>query len=186
MQPGVRRNAALPRTDATTTRFLFAGDRTRLARLIRAKAKAVITDDLSTPLGQGPRKKPRSGFGLRAPLVVAGALALIALLFVLWTAPGGGLYRDRTTANAPIESVPPVTAPANDTATVLPHATTLRQAMPAGPSRQDDTPTGSIPDPEPKVEPGMTTVTIIDGSSGKRRKVLVRDPGAETAPGGTR
>ncbi len=146
----------------------------------------MTTDDLSTPLGQGTRKKPRSGFGLRAPLVVAGTLALIALLFVLWTVTGDSLYSGRPMASAPIEPVPSVTAPANGTATVSAPAAPLRQAMPAGPSLQDDKPTGSIQDPEPTVEPGMTTVTIIDGSSGKRRKVLVRDPGAEAAPASAR
>jgi hypothetical protein len=107
--------------------------------------------------------------------VLAGLLAVIAVLLVLWTTMVDSPYGGRSTASAPIDATPAI---ADRAASVPLAAPPLRQSAPAQERRQEDKSTGSIPASEPKVEPGMTTITIIDGSSGKRRQISV--PGSST------
>lgn len=145
----------------------------------------MTADDLSTPLGQGPRKKPHAGFRGHAPQLIAGMVALAAVLFALWTMLVDSRYGAQQSAGAPI--APPAAAISADKAEPSPPAAAaLRRATSADPVRADDGPTGSIPaaeaGSEPKAEPGMMTITIIDGSNGKRRQIQVPDPDAAKAP----
>jgi polysaccharide deacetylase 2 family uncharacterized protein YibQ len=137
-----------------------------------------VTDDLSAPLGQQPEKRrlllltalPRL-IASAATWTAAGALGAFLAVFLTWAAlvddPYGG--EPIVVASADARAVPtakrdeqPPTAPLKDGAPLAPKSE--EAAAPA------------------KTEPAQT-VTIIDGSSGKREEVQV-GPGAGpgTAP----
>jgi polysaccharide deacetylase 2 family uncharacterized protein YibQ len=131
-----------------------------------------VTDDLSAPLGQQPEKRR---FSLPAALprmiasaatwTVAGALGAFLAVFLMWAA----LVDD------PYGGEPIVVASAD-----------ARAAVPAA-RRDEQPPTAPLkdaplaPKPDDAAAPAKTepahTVTIIDGSSGKREEVPV-GPGA--------
>jgi len=137
-------------------------------------------DDLNTPLGQEtPRKSklPKLPFG--APQLLAGLFGLFGLVAVGWAVFG----------NDPLGGEPMAvvaTAP----------ATQGQDAVDAlsGDGKHHaryDGPAGSAPIPRmaaakpaahPVVPPGAKTVTIIDGSSGKRQDVVVPGSEAPKAP----
>ena len=131
-------------------------------------------DDLNTPLGQEtPRKSklPKLPFG--APQLLAGLFGLFGLVAVGWAVFG----------NDPLGGEPMAvvaTAPAT-------------QGQEAVDALGGDGPAGSAPIPRmaaakpaahPVVPPGAKTVTIIDGSSGKRQDVVV--PGSEAPKAASR
>ena len=135
----------------------------------------MVADDLSTPLGQGDRKKRTFVVPVIVGRAVAAALALVLVFFGLWVAlvddPFGG---------------EPVVVIATD----LNRAAAPGKGEPAGaPPGKKDTPVADAhgaPDPRAtpdKAGPGQKTVTIIDGTSGKREEVVVGQ-GAPAAPGG--
>ena len=141
----------------------------------------MTTDDLSAPLGQGRQQKPRAGARSRVPYLIAGLVVFAAALFAVWTVARDHRFGGQPVASAPVEPAsPPVSA--EGTAPVATPALPLRQAMPAKPAQAGEQTTGSIPSAELQAEPGMTTVTIIDGSSGKRRKVIVPDSKTTATP----
>jgi polysaccharide deacetylase 2 family uncharacterized protein YibQ len=117
-------------------------------------------DDLNTPLGKDktpassglPRKLLSARLAGRA---IAGLLSLGLVGFVLWAAlvrdPLGG----EPTASAPV--APVQTA---DSGAGKPEPKSDMPAQPAAPAA-------------PAVPPGSQTITIIDGSSGKRQEVLI-------------
>ena len=118
-------------------------------------------DDLNTPLGQ--QEKPKSDSPLRkllsgrvAGLAVAGLLGLAVLGFVLWAAVARDPLGGEPTATAPVTSIQ--TADNNsqaDKPAIEP------PAQPAPPAAAPANPAGT------------QTITIIDGSSGKRQEVLI-------------
>lgn len=121
-----------------------------------------MTDELNTPLGRTARARPKVRLPPWAPHATAGALAAILLLFAFWTAivddPLGGepmvaaSIEQRSAQGARPAGEPP--AP--------PAAATKQQAGAGGQagSRSD----GAQPQ----------TVTIIDGTSGRRQEVVVQ------------
>jgi polysaccharide deacetylase 2 family uncharacterized protein YibQ len=122
---------------------------------------AVSTDDLNAPLGQHKTEKRRLLPVAIAP-TIAAALALCTAVFVGWA----------LLANDPFGGEPVVVVAANPSDS----REASRSATPAGGttehySRHDGAArTGSEP---PAAPAGSKTVTIIDGSSGKRSEVVV-------------
>jgi polysaccharide deacetylase 2 family uncharacterized protein YibQ len=145
-----------------------------------------VTDDLSAPLGQGRGKSDKSKKSERraallaflAPRALAGALGCFALVFLGWL-----LF-----AEGPLGGEPAVVVPANlhadvatgpDTKTVEGGSQRTADADRARPNRYDGPPT--IPDQPatPAAPPAGKTVTIIDGSSGRRQDVPIPGQGAD-------
>ena len=129
-----------------------------------------MADDLSTPLGQGDRKRRTFVVPAIVGRATAAALALVLVFFGLWVTlvddPFGGepvvvVATDLNRPAAPAKGEPPGKSdnPAN---------------TPGAPD------TRATPD---KGGPGQKTVTIIDGTSGKREEVVIGQ-GAPAAPGG--
>ena len=118
------------------------------------------TDDLSAPLGQGKARKRRRAVPW-AP-IIAAVLALPVVVFA-----GYAVLRDDPFGGEPIAVSPAVVGAiaANDApGTELPVVVPAQPAAPAPP-------------------PNSKTITIIDGSSGKRREIHVpAAPDAQPAP----
>jgi polysaccharide deacetylase 2 family uncharacterized protein YibQ len=114
-------------------------------------------DDLNTPLGQESKPQPRRLFSAQlASQGVAGLLGLAVLGFVAWAT----LVRDPL-GGEPTASAPIATA----------------QSADAGAGKQPPVPDGPVQQASPaqpdKAAPAGQTITIIDGSSGKRQEVLI-------------
>jgi uncharacterized protein len=112
-----------------------------------------VPDDLNTPLGQG-RKPKRLAVPALLPKALAGALGLCLVGFVLWAITADDPFGGEPTALVAME---PAATAADD-----PQQT----AKTGAPSRYDG------PDAA-GAAPGSNTVTIIDGSSGKREQVTI-------------
>jgi uncharacterized protein len=116
----------------------------------------VTADDLSAPLGQSKSRKSRLRVpGVLAP-TIAGVLALILVVFVGWVLLVSDPFGGEPMA---IVSAPVAASPATEAAT---DKQTRRSAEPA-PSQG-------------------TTVTIIDGMSGKRQDVTIGTGRNDAAP----
>lgn len=117
----------------------------------------MTSDDLNTPLGQASRAH-RWAFLAYWPHAVAGALAAVLLVFGLWVMiasnPLGGEPMARV-------AIPPQVV-----------------AKPSDPTPAKKEPPVSTKTAETATPPGSKTVTIIDGSSGRKQEVVVRDPQA--------
>lgn len=141
------------------------------------------TDDLDRPLGTQPRRQPKIALSVLLPRAVLGACGLFLLIFVLWAA----------IADNPLGGEPVVTAAVNRSegqgqAGAQPGGATTAAAH-IGPGRYDgpeagqaaaDAPANAAAAPLP---PGARTVTIIDGTSGKKQDVIISGPAdAKRAP----
>ena len=131
-----------------------------------------MADDLTAPLGQEAKKKRRATLPLFVPQAAAGALGLSVVIFLLWAA----------TAEDPFGGEP--------MAVVLVDPGALNPAKTAGDAPQP----GKIETPSsyagleqtPGPAPGTKTVTIIDGTSGKREEVVIpAGPGAASPRAGS-
>ena len=113
----------------------------------------MAADDLSTPLGQEPKKRPFA-LPVAVPRAVAGLLGFCLLGFVAWTIlisdPFGG------------EPVVIVSADARSAS---------QGGAPAG--KPDPAGGQSASSPDKATSSGGQTVTIIDGMSGKRQEVPI-------------
>lgn len=111
-------------------------------------------DELNTPLGQNPKPR-RFAVPAVATRAVAGTLAATITVFVLWAIiaqdPMGG------EPHAKVSIIAPETLEANAPKAPAPRPDAPRQEQAA---TQPDKPAG-------------TTITIIDGSSGKRQEVTI-------------
>jgi polysaccharide deacetylase 2 family uncharacterized protein YibQ len=138
----------------------------------------VATDDLSAPLGQDTKTmRRRFRLPVTLPQVIAGALALAVLTFAGWA-----LVVDDPLGGEPMAVV----------STGLPPPKPDK-AMPAvasgpthGPRSYDGPPPGqppkaAAPAGTPPPAPGTQTVTIIDGSTGKRQDVAIPAPAGSRA-----
>ena len=123
-----------------------------------------MSDELSAPLGQAPKKTRRLAFPKAVPVVLAGALATTVAGFSLWT-----MFVDDPLGGEPVAIVstggraPQAAKPGADAA-----KTAAQQTPPTLPSGQAADVTGKTPTP-----PATQTVTIIDGMSGKREQVTI-------------
>ena len=117
-------------------------------------------DDLNAPLGQRQKASRRAAFLPFLPRALAGALALLLIGFALWAA----------TANDPLGGEPSALVVIDPAAVAKPAGTTATTPA-AEPAKIE------VRRPEGP-PPGSKTVTIIDGSSGKREEVTI--PGGVT------
>lgn len=125
----------------------------------------MTTDDLSAPLGQDQPRKRRLRFPLTAPQAIAGLLGLFLLTFL-----GFAIFNTNPMGGEPMAKV------AYDPA-ALSVAAPAKSASPA----PAETPSAR------EAPAGRQTVTIIDGSSGERRDVIIgaaadAPVGADSAP----
>jgi hypothetical protein len=111
-------------------------------------------DELNTPLGQNPKPR-RFAVPAVATRAVAGTLAATITVFVLWAIiaqdPMGGEPHARVSITAP---------------------ETLEANAPKAPAPRPDAPRQEQAATQPD-KPAGTTITIIDGSSGKRQEVTI-------------
>jgi polysaccharide deacetylase 2 family uncharacterized protein YibQ len=118
---------------------------------------AEAADELSTPLGQQTAGKPRR-FRLRLPFTALQALAVLLGLF-LAAFVGVALFNDNPLGGEPVARIVLRTTPATDDK----HAATTPSHVEAEPKSAAK-----------QATPGESkTVTIIDGSSGKRQDVVI-------------
>jgi uncharacterized protein len=132
-----------------------------------------VQDDLSAPLGQG-RKKRAATLPAALPKIIAGVLGGIVVLFLGWTmfadVPFGGEPMAVASANLKVDTAAP------DSGSADPGARPAVQAA-SGPGDRYDGPDAAKPDavkPDATVpSPINNTITIIDGTNGKREQVVV-------------
>ena len=121
------------------------------------------SDDLSTPLGQTAPRKRKFRLPFSAPQALATMLGVVLLGFT-----GFAIFGDNPLGGEPVARValkPP--APAEEKAAPV--------EIKRGPAKAPET----APDAA-----GQKTITIIDGSSGARRDVVVSSDGADAAESG--
>ena len=116
---------------------------------------ADTADDLSAPLGQKTARRKRR---FRLPITPIQALAVLLGLFLV-TFAGFALFGDNPLGGEPVAHVALRTKPSEDKAAAAP-----------APSSEH----GAPPAPKQAAAPSeQRTVTIIDGSSGKRQDVVI-------------
>jgi polysaccharide deacetylase 2 family uncharacterized protein YibQ len=121
-----------------------------------------VADDLNAPLGQGKKAGRRLAFPPFLPHAIAGALGLSLISFLLWAA----------TADDPMGGEPAALVAVEPTAKAVEDSQQAVKVV--TPSRYDG------PDATAGPAPGSKTVTIIDGTSGKREDVTI--PSAAGSP----
>jgi hypothetical protein len=126
------------------------------------------TDDLSTPLGQHPKRKP-AWLRYRLPFTLPQALAVL-LGLVLLTFAGYAIFNDDPLGGEPMAKI--VLQP--DAAKTPDNKSPEKMAPAMSPA------TASAMAPKPPAATEQKTVTIIDGSSGARRDVSVPTSDADT------
>ena len=138
---------------------------------------AVATDDLSAPLGQGTKKKKSFKLPAAVPQAIAGALGLTVATFAGWA-----LVMDDPLGGEPMVVVAASIVSKADT--VSPKADPAGPAAAAGPAQGHRSYDGPVPGQAAAAPvPGShSTVTIIDGSTGKRQEVSIPAPQNSRAP----
>ena len=132
-------------------------------------------DELSTPLGQNAKKKRRRfKMPIRVPHLIAGGLGLFVLACAAWA-----FMVDDPLGGEPIAIVatgfdPPKSGPALPTV-VSAQGPRSYDGPDAPASKQAPAPGSAQPAaaPLPATNPNTKTVTIIDGSTGKRQEVPI-------------
>ncbi len=128
-------------------------------------------NDLTAPLGRGPKRERRTITGPVAK-IAAIALGLFLGAFVLWAV----IARDR------LGGEPVAVAPADlHIAKKPPPVIAVPQAAAAIDTAQPAAPAAPPPAPAAK-SPAGVTVTIIDGKSGAKREVVVGAPPEPASP----
>lgn len=127
-------------------------------------------NDLTAPLGQGPRPYRRA-IEVSAAQIIAVALGLFFGAFVLWA----------VTAEDRVGGEPVAVAPADlRIAKKAPEVIAVPQAAAPAESREPAI-TAALPPPAPAKSPGTVTVTIVDGKTGAKREVIVAAPPEPTS-----
>jgi uncharacterized protein len=131
-------------------------------------------DDLTAPLGRGPKKRGRA-IKIPVPQIIAGGLAAFLGAFVLWAVvaddPFGGEPMAAVPANLQIAAKSSETAP-----TAQPTVSLEAAQQHAGPAA-----TTAVP-PAAGALANTTTITIIDGKTGARQEIVVPAPANSAAP----
>jgi hypothetical protein len=124
------------------------------------KGMAEPVDDLNAPLGRNiPVNPERAGFIIRWRIIAAAAAVLL-----LGTA-AGALLATYPIGRHAAPSTPPVPAAAEKTGTI-PESQSIEIVRPRVPP--------AVPVQKPDTDPSATqTITIIDGTSGKREQIVV-------------
>ena len=132
----------------------------------------MTTDDLSTPLGQKPARRRGVRLPVTATQVLAGLLGAVLLAFV-----GYVIFGDNPLGGEPVAKVA-MQPGKTDSGSIAPSPATADVAAPARTTPGKDAAVA------PTAGPGQKTITIIDGSSGVRRDVIVSANGeaADGAP----
>jgi len=134
----------------------------------------VAADDLSAPLGQDRRPKRRRALPVAIPQAAAGVLSLFVILVVGWAViaddPFGGepmaVVRTDLAASASPGGKPDQSSSRPD-----------GQATDDRPNRYDGPSPGEA---TPPAAPTGRTVTVIDGTSGKRQEIVLPGPPDDT------
>jgi polysaccharide deacetylase 2 family uncharacterized protein YibQ len=133
------------------------------------------SDDLNAPLGQDKKKKSRLGkLSALAPQVLAGVLGLFGLAVAVW-----GAFVNDPLGGQPVAVV--------STTPSKPGAPTAMAGGDKEHAHHDGT-AGSAASAAANIKikkmvpPGSTTVTIIDGSSGKSHDVIIPGKSSNAAP----
>jgi uncharacterized protein len=121
------------------------------------------SDELNTPLGQD-QQKARPKVPLPAPQILAGALGLSAIVVVTWA-----IFVNDPLGGEPTAVVATGARGTPNLADKPPHATPEKAAT--APSIDAASPPA-----------GAKTITIIDGSSGKRQEVVIPGKSSQNAP----
>jgi polysaccharide deacetylase 2 family uncharacterized protein YibQ len=130
----------------------------------------VAADDLSSPLGQNSTRKLRDRLPLAIPRAIAGLLGLSLAVFVGWAAMVDDPFGGEPSAVASVDLRAAEGGKAADTPT--------RPAEHGGPHRPNRYDGPAMDSAQPGVAPApapapVKTVTIIDGTSGKRQEVVI-------------
>lgn len=134
-----------------------------------------MTDDLNRPLGQSKPVARRGGFPPLAQQVVAGALALALIVFA-----SSALFMDDPLGGEPMAVAPLErgSAAAKDKAAAPSPAATAASPQTEAAAAEASRRSGSE-----KNAAAAKTVTIIDGTSGRRQEITINDaPAAKPAP----
>ena len=143
-------------------------------------------DDLNAPLGQSRKKHRLPKLPVAAPQMLAGALAMVGLVVALWAA-----FVNDPLGGEPIVVV--ATKSSGGTAADAPGGDGKEHARHEGESTNAPIPkaatAAAAAEKSSEPPPGSKTVTIIDGSSGKSKEVVIPGgagdkPAAAKAPGG--
>ena len=126
-----------------------------------------MADELDTPLGQGTKKRQRFQIPIAIPQVIAGLLGLCLATFAGWA----------LVVNDPLGGEPMIVASSIPTNAQLP--VVMSAPMP-GPSNYDGPPPAQAIAAPPAAP--SNTITIIDGSTGKRQEVPIAAPQAGRTP----
>jgi polysaccharide deacetylase 2 family uncharacterized protein YibQ len=140
----------------------------------------VAADDLSAPLGQGKTPKRPRKLPIALPQATLGVLSLFVVVVAGWA-----MIADDPFGGEPMAIVPAkVAAGAAGAPGKKPEEASGRPGREAGserPNRYD----GPSQEAAPVVTPAPTgrTITIIDGSSGRRQDVVIPGPAEDKSPG---
>jgi polysaccharide deacetylase 2 family uncharacterized protein YibQ len=131
----------------------------------------VAADDLTAPLGKNRPSKRRFALPIGIPHLLAGMLGLPLVVFIGWAIVRDEPLGGEPVAMAPSNPRPEASAPAKGANTDRPGGSPTT-ADKTRPNRYDGPAAGEQPS-EPEPPAGSKTVTIIDGSSGKRQQVVI-------------
>jgi uncharacterized protein len=125
----------------------------------------VAADDLSAPLGQDKAPPRRRALSLAVPRAAVGLLSIFVIVVVAWA----------MIVDDPFGGEPWAVAPAAITAALPAKPSDEAQARAPGPAagRNDAAPAEA---PQQPAAPASRTVTIIDGTSGKRQEIVIAGP----------
>ena len=133
------------------------------------------SDDLSAPLGLNKTKPRRAAPIVRAPQVFAASLGLVMI-----GAAGFVVFTDDPLGGEPMVAVPAdLRADAVAKTSDEPGQNPTAPGDAQRPNRHDGAAPGAT---EPSVPPGAKTITIIDGSNGKRQDIIINGPSTDKSP----
>jgi uncharacterized protein len=141
---------------------------------------AVSADDLSTPLGQSKKPKPGRAMSLAVPY---GALALVSSFVVLvagWAMTANDPFGGEPMVLTTVDLAAANATRKDDEITIVRPPAAPGSPTPIGnPPNRRDRPTEATPaaatTPAATTPANGKTITIIDGSSGKREQIVIPD-----------
>lgn len=132
----------------------------------------MASDDLNAPLGQN-KKKTLPKLPVAVPQLVAGILGLFGLLVLGWT----------IFVNDPLGGEPVVVVATKSPGTAPTQGDGKQHSRHEGETANAPDPAAASAAPKAAVPPpGSKTVTIIDGSSGKSKDVVIPGKASDNAP----
>jgi uncharacterized protein len=145
----------------------------------------MTADDLTAPLSRRPKRSSK----IKIPVtpVIAGALGLFLVIFVLWAVvaddPFGGEPMAAVRADMQVTARPPVPPGMAPQPSAEPQQPAQNQSAAATPAGQGGGPAAqSAAQSALQNTPQGTTITIIDGKTGERHEVVVPGPTNRVVP----